>query len=382
MIKLKITLTVLFISIVSLLKAQDTIPASFEPKQHSFEGYVYLISQDALRISDAYTVANSLNLIGEFVLFGKNNTNSSTHFDYWVYTTEPSDPEESVPNMAKKTGLLWNTNDLGSESYTQGIGVMTIRQQLFQDKLALQAGKMFPGVHYQSNYYAPNNSETHMNNMLTGNPVSTWFASLGLGFIAQYEGDKWFGKLGIHDATADDEIDFKSLSDGKFLYITELGIKQANKDKENKLSILYSYVDELPNKTAEHGISLGGVYYFGANQLWGAYGRYSIRNGGLGKDASSESEENVLINGGFVGVSKTAPWNLEKAEIGGSCFVGLPSNYQIGLGMKTQTGIETYFKWNFKKLLQAAFDFQLIYTGEQVEPIIGLRLKAGWSTLF
>jgi len=382
MIKLKITLTVLFISTVSLIKAQDTISTSFEPRQHYFEGYIYLISQDAVNVSDAYTVANSVNLIGQFVLFGKNNKKSGTYFDYWLYTTDPSNPEESVPSLAKKTGLLWNTNDLGSESYTQGIGVMTIRQQLFEDKLSLQAGKMFPGVHYQSDYYAPNNSETHMNNMLTGNPVSTWFTSLGLGFMAEYEGKNWFAKLGIHDATASDEIDFNSLSDGKFLYLTELGIKQTTNDKTNKFSILYSYINELPNKTAEHGISIGGVYYFGADQLWGAYGRYSFRSGGKGFDSSTESEENVLINGGFVGVSRTAPWSLKKAEIGGAFFVGAPSNYQVNLGMKTQTGIETYFKWNFKKLIQAAFDFQVIHTGEKVEPIIGARLKAGWSTLF
>ena len=50
--------------------------------------------------------------------------------------------------------------------------------------------------------------------------------------------------------------------------------------------------------------------------------------------------------------------------------------------MKTQSGIEMYFKWNFKKLIQAAFDFQLIYTGEKVEPIIVAKLKAGWSKLF
>jgi hypothetical protein len=39
------------------------------------------------------------------------------------------------------------------------------------------------------------------------------------------------------------------------------------------------------------------VYYFGADQLWGAYGRYSFRRVGLGNDSSSESEENALING-------------------------------------------------------------------------------------
>lgn len=378
MIKLNSMLTILLLGIVSILKSQDSIPPNLEPKQHYFEGYVYLISQDVLGIPDAYTVSNSINLIGEFVLLGKTNKSRGTHFDYWFYTVEPSNPEESVPNMAEKAGLLWNTNDLASEAYMQGIGVMTIRQQLFEDKLSLQAGKMFPGVHYQSNYYAPNNSETHMNSMLTGNPASTWFASLGLGFLAEYNADKWFAKLGIHDATADAEIDFKSLSDGNFLYISELGLK----NQKNQVSVLYSYVDDLPNKTAEHGISLGGVCYFGADQLWGAYGRYSFRNGGVGRDSSSVSEENVLINGGFMGISKTAPWNLKKAEIGGTYFIGKPSNYQINLGMQTQSGIEAYFKWSFRELLHAALDFQLIHTGNSFAPIIGARFKAGWSTLF
>jgi len=62
--------------------------------------------------------------------------------------------------------------------------------------------------------------------------------------------------------------------------------------------------------------------------------------------------------------------------------MGQPSNYQITLGSKTQTGIETYIKYNFKRLIQAAFDFQLINIGTNFVPIIGVRFKAGWSTLF
>ena len=379
----QILLAVLFFGIASNLFCQEMSSAKNDTlRKNSFEGYAYLISQDALNNKDAYTVAASINLIGEFVLLGKTNKKSSTHFDYWLYTTEPSNPEESVPELAQRAGLLWNTNDFGTTIFSSGIGVMAFRQQLFEDKLAIKLGKLFPGVHYQSNYYAPNNSETHMNSMLTSNPVTSWFGSLGLGLMAEYEADTWFGKLGIHDATAIEELDFKTLGDGDFLYITELGLKQKKGVKENRFSVLYSYTDELTNKTAEHSISLGGVYYFGAEQSWGTYARYSFRDGGVGKDATSASEENAVKNGGFVGVSKSAPWRLAKAEIGGTYFMGKPSNYQISLGSKTQTGIETYFKYNFKPLIQAAFDFQLINTGNDFVPIIGARFKAGWSTLF
>ena len=378
-----ILLALLYMGIASNLFCQEiTTVLNDTLRKNSFEVYAYLISQDALGTNDAYTVAASINLIGEFVLLGKTNKKSSTHFDYWLYTTEPSNPEESVPELAQKAGLLWNTNDFGTSIFTSGIGVMAFRQQLFQDKLSIRAGKLFPGVYYQSNYYAPNNSETHMNSMLTSNPVSSWFGSLGIGLIGEFEDEKWFGKLGIHDATADDELDFKSLSDGKFLYITELGLKQKKSDTENRISLLYSYTDELTNKTAEHSISLGGVYYFGTDQLWGTYARYSFRDGGKGKDAASASEENAVKNGGFVGISRTAPWRLAKSEIGGSYFIGQPSNYQVSLGSNTQYGIETYFKYNFKPLIQAAFDFQLVNTGNAFVPIIGARFKAGWSALF
>ncbi len=54
----------------------------------------------------------------------------------------------------------------------------------------------------------------------------------------------------------------------------------------------------------------------------------------------------------------------------------------MSIGSKTQSGIETYFKWNFKPSIQAAFDFQLINTGNDFVPIIGARFKAGWSALF
>jgi len=383
MIKLNIRLTMFILSIVSLLPAQDTIQKEIELRKHYFEGYVYLISQDALGTKDAYSVATSLNIIGEFVLLGKTNKQRSSHFDYWIYTTEPSNPEESVPDMAEKAGLLWNTNDLGSNIFMSGIGVMAFRQQLFEDKLSLRIGKLFPGVYYQSNYYAPNNSETHMNNMLTGNPVSSWFGSLGLGAMAEYESNKWFfGKLGVHDANANKEIDFKTISDGKFLYISELGIKGSNAKKEYRFSILYSYVNELPGLSAEHGFSLGGVYNFGENSNWGVYGRYSFRNGGNGNTEPDKANENVLASGGYLGVSRKTPWKLDKAEIGGAYFVGRPSVHQIDLGKQTQYGIETYFKWSFQELLHAAFDFQLVNTGNRLEPIIGLRVKAGWNTLF
>jgi len=374
----------LFFDVTSIVFCQDTIPAQIERpiKKNYFEGYVYLISQDALATSEAFSVASSINLIGEFVLLGKTNEQRSTHFDYWIYTTEPSKPEESVPFLAEKTGLLWNTNDLGTNILLTGIGAMSIRQQFFADKLSIRVGKIFPGIYYQTNYYAPNNSETHMNNMLSGNPVSTWFGNLGLGTMVEFEGYNWFAKLGVHDATAINEIDFKTLSDGKFFYVSELGLKSRHAAKENRFSILYSFVDQLPDITAEHGISIGGIYYFGQNQIWGIYGRYSFRTGGEGNTEEAKLTENILINGGFLGISNEAPWNLIKAEIVGSFFYGQPTIYQIKIGGKRQYGLETYFKWNFKELLHVTFDFQLIDKGTAFEPIIGLRFKAGWSTLF
>ena len=379
-----VLLVTFFLSVTSIVFSQDTISSKNDTSinKHYFEGYIYLISQEALATPDAFSVASSINLIGEFVLLGKNNRQRSTHFDYWLYTTEPSNPDESVPRLAENAGLLWYTNDLGVNVLLTGIGAMAFRQQLFADKLSIRIGKIFPGVYYQSNYYAPNNSETHMNNILSGNPVSSWFGTLGLGTMLEYEGINWYAKLGIHDATAIEEIDFKTISDGKFLYVSELGIKSNHPDKENRFSILYSFVNQLPEITAEHGISIGGVYYFAQNRNWGVYGRYSFRIGGEGKTEEARSIENILVNGGFLGVSKKAPWNLAKAEIGGATFFGQPNKYLIDMEKKAQYGLETYFKWNFKELLHAAFDFQLINTGTRFEPIIGIRIKAGWSTLF
>ena len=83
-----------------------------------------------------------------------------------------------------------------------------------------------------------------------------------------------------------------------------------------------------------------------------------------------------------IGTTKKGPFNWEKAEMGFTYFIGAPTDYQISLDRKTQTGIETYFRWNFKKLIQATFDFQLINTGNRIEPIIGARFKVGWNALF
>jgi len=384
MIRKYTLLIVFFYGVTGNLFCQDTIPSSADTslKEHYFEGYVYLISQDVLGVKDAYTVATSLNIIGEFVLLGRRNKNTSTHLDYWFYTTEPSKPEESVPDMAQKAGLLWNTNDLGSNIFLSGIGVFAIRQQVFKDKLSIKAGKIFPGVYYQSNYYAPNNSETHMNNILTGNPTSSWFGSLGLGLMAEYNGQHWFGKAGIHDATAIEEVDFKTLSDGVFLYIFEGGVKVNTSNADRRVSLLYSYVDARPDKAAESAWSLGGVYEFSKNSLWSVYGRYTMRNGGTGLTEEAKANDNTLRHGGFIGSSRKSPFHWKKAEIGLSYFIGAPTDYQVSIGSRTQTGIETYFKMNFKKLIQAAFDLQLISTGKNLEPIIGIRLKAGWGTTF
>jgi hypothetical protein len=220
-----------------------------------------------------------------------------------------------------------------------------------------------------------------MNNMLSGNPVSSWFGSLGLGTLVEYTDKHWFGKVGIHDASAIKEIDFESLTDGVFLYNIELGIK-ANHPLERKISILYAYTNEKPDKSSENSWNLGGVYEFGEHGLWSLYGRYTIREGGVGKTEAAKVEDNKIIHGGFIGTTKKAPFNWGKAEMGFTYFIGAPTDYQISLDSKTQTGIETYFRWNFKKLIQATFDFQLINTGNRIEPIIGARFKVGWNTLF
>ncbi len=380
-LKAIVCLLVLFSWNLSFSQVSDDSIADNRPKnEHFFEAYVYLISQDALQSKDAFSVANSLNIIGDFVLLGRNKSNS-THLDYWVYTTEPSNPEESVPELANNAGLLWNTNDLGTNVFLSGIGVLAFRQNLLNDRLLIKAGKLFPGVHYQSNYYAPNNSEVHMNNMLSGGPTSSWFGLLGLGLMAEYTDDYWFGKAGIHDASAVKEIDFESLSDGAFMYIFEAGIK-ANNSLDRRVSLLYSYVDDKPDKSPENAWSLGGVYEFGEQGFWSLYGRYTLREGGLGKTEEVRIEDNKVIHGGFLGTTKKSPFHWKKAEIGLAWFIGVPTDYQVSIGSNTQTGIETYFRWNFKKLIQAAFDFQLIHTGVHLEPIIGARFKVGWNTLF
>jgi len=98
-------------------ESADSLAIEQPKNEHFFEAYVYLISQDALK-SNAFSVANSLNIIGDFVILGRRKPNH-THIDYWFYTTEPSNPEESVPELAKKAGLLWNTNDLGANIFLQ-----------------------------------------------------------------------------------------------------------------------------------------------------------------------------------------------------------------------------------------------------------------------
>jgi carbohydrate-selective porin OprB len=265
------------ILIVPQLSTASYLVESLEEAQqtegHYFQAQFVPTYLQAMR-SDENTGNYTEDLISYTPLTKRQGTVGDTTMVIWINSVGLFGGLQSAGAMRDKSGLLWDTNDIGTDTSATSILVLGVEQQLLDDQLTLGFGKLFPGQYFLENPYNANNSDTFQNKLISGNPVTAMWESIGIGIVGQYRWQNIFTQFGIIDATAQEEIDFSSFFNGGNTWVWEWGWQETMHGGEQKVSAAIDHVDDRDDYESEQGITINAVYEW-PNTQHAVFGRYT-----------------------------------------------------------------------------------------------------------
>ena len=323
----------------------------------------------------------TLDAIGVAVLAQReDDTIGNTDLIVWVNSSDKIDGLNSAPELSEKAGLLWDTTDIGGDSASTSLLVLGVEQWLFEDRLSVGVGKYFPGQFYLVSPYTADNSSTFTNKMISGNPVTGFWESIGLGFTGAWYGDGWLVQAGLVDAQADaDGLDFSSFGRANYAYAAEFAWMPSNPDGMTSLSAMAYRVDSHDNIKTENGAAVQFTHEFGEQAKFAAFGRYTVKSGGTGQNANGDSSAPAVDHGGFAGFAWNRPFG-RPGQLATALVYGEPTSFRDAQGFNTQFGVETYWRYQPNEYFHLTPSLQLLSNDDdELEAVIGLRAFFGFN---
>jgi carbohydrate-selective porin OprB len=317
-------------------------------------------------------------LIGSAILGRGTDSNvfGDTDLVFWLFSVDNMGGFGSTSELSRKSGLLWDTNDIAVSSSVTQFGAIGLRQFLFDDRFELGMGKLFPGLIHNESPYTANNSETFMTKLVSASAVSRYFEAIGLGANVKYSGPGWFAQAGFTDVKGVEEFDFSSFADGVFSWTGEIGWAPERTEGTTVVSLLGFIVDETSALSRETGFAIAATHELGEDQGYGLFGRYTVRDGGEGLTPADREQEQRLSSGGFVGLALNAPFGQVNDQLAFAVLHGTATDYQGSLGFDNQYGLEAYWKYSVAQGVALTPSLQLLKNSDgDLETVIGLRLK-------
>jgi hypothetical protein len=324
----------------------------------------------------------SLDAIGVVVMAQRSGgTFGNTDLVAWVNSADKIGGLDSAPELAGKAGLLWDTTDNPSDSASTSLLVLGVDQWLLDDRVSVGVGKYFPGQFYLLSPYKSDNSNTFTNKMISGNPVTSFWESIGLGVNAAYYGEGWSLQGGLVDAQASaDGLDFSSFGKGNYAYALEFAYTPERTDGLTSISAMAYRVDAHDNVSSEQGVAAQFTQEFGEDAEYAAFGQYTYRNGGTARQASATSSELPVEHGGFLGFAWNRPFGRDGQQLAASAVYGEATSFKESQGFNDQFGLEAYWKFQRGDNLHITPSVQLLRNDDdEMEAVFGLRLFMGFN---
>ena len=332
--------------------------------------------------ADVDTGNYTLDAIGKFTLSDRpaESAIGNTDLIFWINSADKLGGLDSTTTLSRKAGLLWDTNDIAVERSDTNYLVLGLDQWLWQDRLSVGFGKFFPGQTFLTSPYTADNSNTFTSKMIAGNPVVSWWESLGIGMNAAYWGENWFIQAGFIDSKAEQDLDFSSFTDGKYAYLLESTWSPHNENGDTSIGAVIYYIDQRQQRKSESGVVAQFTQEWGDNAKYAWFGRYSLRDGGEGEKPDNPSVEAVVDHGGFVGVAWNRPFERPHQQLAAALVYGEPADYRKQQGLNTQYGIELYWKWEALPWLNVLPSVQFTRNADDdLETVVGLRIGFGFE---
>jgi carbohydrate-selective porin OprB len=339
---------------------------------------LYQYAFDAGEETGNYT----FDVIGKATLFARPSGSPWGNMDlvFWLNASDRFSGMLSAPELAANAGLLWDTNDIANDSSFTGPLVLGIDQWFWQDRMSVGFGKLFPGQAFLSSPYTADNSNSFTSKMISGNPVVSWWESLGISGLMGYFGEQWFVQAAFVDAKAEDDLDWSSFTDGKYVYLLEATWNRPNEVGMTSFGAVVYYIDALETRESESGLVGQFTHEWGEEARYGVFGRYSIRDGGESRDANNPGNEAALDHGGFVGIALNRPFGRADQQLAASFIYGHPAEYKSREGFNTQYGIEILWKWQPHDWVKLLPNVQFMRNrNDDIETIAGIRINVGFE---
>ncbi|MCX2982058.1 hypothetical protein EYC98_14445 [Halieaceae bacterium IMCC14734] len=330
--------------------------------------------------ADTDTGNYTFDVIGKFTLLDApaRSAVGNTDLVFWVNSSDKFGGLDSTTELSHKAGLLWDTNDIAAESSSTTILVLGLEQWLFQDRVSMGMGKFFPGQVFLSSAYTADNSNGFTSKMISGNPVVSWWESIGIGANAAYWGKHWSIQAAFVDSKAEQDLDFSSFADGKYAYLLESTYSPPNDDGDTAIGAVIYYIDEREQRESESGVVAQFTHEWGDSAKYAVFGRYSFRDGGESQNLDDPSIEAALEQGGLLGVAWNRPFGRTDQQLAASLIYGKPADYRKQQGFDTQYGTEIFWKWQPRSWLTIIPNLQLTRNFEDnLETVVGLRIGVG-----
>ncbi|MBL3600322.1 MAG: hypothetical protein JMN25_10700 [gamma proteobacterium endosymbiont of Lamellibrachia anaximandri] len=299
----------------------------------------------------------------------------STNLVIWVNSADKIGGLDSAPELAGQAGLLWDTTDNGSDSTSASLLVLAVDQWFFDNRLSVGLGKYFPGQFFLQSDYTADNSNTFTNKMISGNPVASFWESIGLGVAGAWHGDQWTVQAGVVDAQATAEgLDFSSFSKGKYAYMLEFSYEPDNPNGTTSLSALAYLVDEHDDLTTERGLVGQFTHEFGQQAEYAAFGRYTVKSGGTGNTAAARNSALPVEQGGFIGAAWNRPFGRANQQLAAAAIYGQATSFKQSQGFNNQYGAELYWKFQPESWFHITPSVQFLRNrDDRFETVVGLR---------
>lgn len=366
-----------------LLAAFPAFASRIEPAIESgdrgidhFETAVTVMGQQALRAGEG-TANFNLDLIGSLGLRrAQGQSIGDTHLIFWLFSVDNVGNSISTDELSSQAGLLWDTNDIAVSSSVTQFGILGIRQLFFDDRWEIGVGKLFPGQLYLESPYSANNAETFSSKMISNDPAARYFDAIGLGIQTQYKWTSWYAGGGFTDANGERELDFTSLADGNYTWVGEIGYRPEREYGTTNIAAIGFHVDENGTLASESGWSALASHDFGERGRYGAFARYTFRNGGEALLPDNVGDEQPVVRGGFLGAAWNGALGHERSQLAVAYMHGTPSDAKRARGFDDTWGLETYAVFAAGNWLSATVDLQLARTRDaQLETVLGGRIK-------
>ncbi|MEE4378018.1 MAG: carbohydrate porin [Candidatus Competibacteraceae bacterium] len=330
---------------------------AFKEKLSTTYGFNYIIEYSPQYQwdfeGDAGTTANDeTNLIVQWALVDPQDAKKGNLLAwYQISRTLGSD---TTSEFMQDLGVISPVNggDTGLDNTATRLQHLTWEQWFANERFRVMAGKMTTRVLMNLNRYATSDREDFFTPMLVNNPVVHYTARIGLGLFGQYHQDDWYLSAMIRDASATkDGVDFDSVSDGDWEYLTEFALTPDNLGGfgEGIYRITYSYTDQVGegafSQPAGWTVSLSFDQDIG--EKYGAAIRYAYAD----EDFRAFQQRLAL------GLQIKKPLGFENDRIGFGFWWGEPSNRDLN----DEYGLEAFWKIQVARFLELSADVQTIF---------------------